>query len=782
MRKLSIKGLIVAAFALILAMALGATASLLVTDRMTREALARHDQAMHEAAGMHHPAAAVATYRELKDVIALSTRVTLAMRIATFLIGLVLAVMVYRHVAQMVATTADFAGRIERGDFAARFATEAGGETAALAGALNRMVDRLREAAEHEAAASRRLAFLVSATPAVIYATKAGGDYDVSYFSPNVRQQLGYTPEDFFNDSGFWANNIHPDDRERVLAQIESVFVTEHVTTEYRFRHHDGSWRWMHDETTLVRDAAGAPLELVGSRIDITQRKELEETLKRRDAILNAVAYGSTRFLRAGEESSEAQWQLAVEAVLAHLGEATGVSRIWIAQNSRASGADVTMRLVHRWMLPEFPVAKEDPLFKQDLSYQREGVGVEALRLRRGEVLQLRARDMPEMVRARLERLHIRSQLLAPIMLGSEWWGFMAFDDCVGERLWTETELEALRAAANLFGAAVAARTGRESLRASLETLGSVLEKLKRQSAEIERQNAELARASRMKSEFLAAITHELKTPLNAILGFADLLEAGIGGALAPEQKGHVDEILGAGKELLGLVNRLLELARLDAGKTPLAPAQTHLGALLREAAAAHAAAAQARGIAVAVEADEIEANVDARLLRRLLDELIDNAIKFNREGGTVTLKAGTSPSPQPRSAPHGRLDTADRLRGPEAVLPEFPARPIEGEGEILPSPLAPEGYFLRGAGEGQGERGSVVIEVADTGIGIPKEDQARLFQPFAQLDAALARQYAGTGLGLALVRRIAELHGGSIAVDSTPGEGSRFTVLLPRG
>lgn len=690
LNRLSLKALITAVMIVILALA--AAASVFVIDRMTREALATI--------------------------------------MAGFLVGLALAAVVYRRVARMVAAAEDFCARIERGDFAARSAAEGGAEggaeAAALAATLNRMVDRLRDAVEREEAARKRLSFLVAATPAVIYAGKAEGDYGATYISPNIRQQLGWAPEDFIDDPGFWANHIHPEDRARVLALMDKLPTENSVVEEYRFRHQDGTWRWMHDEMALVRDESGAPREVVGSWLDITQRKELEASLKRRDAILNAVAYGATRLLRAGEEASAAQWQLAVEAVLAHIGEATGVSRIWIAENANMPDGDVTLRFIHCWTQPEFRVADDDPLFAQALSYQHEGIGVEALRLRRGEILQVRAGDLPAAIRARFERLGIRSHVLAPIMAGNDWWGFMAFDDCVAEKSWPEIEQEALRAAANLFGSAIAARAGREALRASMESLGSVLEKLKRQSAEIERQNVELARANRMKSEFLAAVTHELKTPLNAILGFADLLAADLAGELAQQQREYVGDILGAAHQLHGLVNRLLDLAQIDAGKKTFMPEETDIGALLHDAAAAHAAAAQARGIVITVEENNVVASVDAHLLRQLLNELIGNAIKFNRDGGTVTLRAGVSPSPL--------------------------------------------------AGEGQ-----VIIEVIDSGIGIAAADQAHLFESFVQIDAKLGRKYGGTGLGLALARRIAEMHGGSIAVDSAPGQGSRFTVQLPQ-
>lgn len=687
MRTLSLKTLIVSAMTVILAMV--AVAAVFVVDGR-----------MHEA---------------------------LLMISAAFLTGIVLAAVAYGRVAEMLAAAGDFSRRIERGDFAARFATGTGGETAALAGALNRMVDRLRAAAETDATTSQRLSFLLFTSPDVIYAAKAGGDRGTTYISPNVRRQLGYAPEDFLGDPGFWLDNIHPEDRAGVLARLPDLFAGGHVETEYRFRHRDGTWRWMRDEATLVRDAAGEPLELVGSWTDITVRQELEMSLKQRDAILNAVAYGSMRFLRAGEMDSSAQWNLAVEAVLTRIGEATAVARIWVVENESTPAGDLVARTIHRWARTEFAVADTDTPFAGDMHYRREGLSVEALRLRRGELLRVRAQDLPAPVQVRMDRLGIHSQLLVPIAVGNDWWGFMAFDDCAGERSWPEIELEALRAAANLFGAGISARAGRDALRASLESLNSVLARLRRQSGEIERQNSELARANRMKSQFLAAITHELKTPLNGILGFADLLDAGLAGELSPQQRAYVGDILGAAQQLHGLVNRLLDLAQIDAGKQPLNPGETDLGILLRDVARAHEAAAHVRRITMTVEETGVVARLDARLVRHLLDELVDNAIKFNRDGGTVTLRASID-------------------------------------------------------GEGQGARGNVILEVSDNGIGIAATDLPHLFEPFIQVDGALDRRYGGTGLGLALARRIAELHGGTIAVDSTMGQGSRFTVQFPQG
>jgi len=782
MTRLSIKALIVAVFALILAMALAATAQLYVSDGMTREALARHEQAVHS----RDHAAIDATQRELEQTLALGTRLTLAMRIATFLVGLALAVLVYRRVARLVDATTGFAGRIERGEFGARFEAAAGGETARLADALNRMVGRLHAAAESEAALRQRLEALLDAAGEGIYGVDRGGR--CTWCNPACARLIGRAQADLVGRN--MHEVLHHTRADGSPYPVEACRLFQ-VMRDGRELRADDEVFWRADGTPFAVEYWSQPLrqggEIVGAVVffaDISERKALEAALVRRDAILGAIAFGASRFLAAAETPSAAQWHLAVEQVLSHLGEATGVSRIWIAENRRTPGDEPRVRVAHRWAKAEFHVPDSEPMFTEQPSYRSLGMEVEALRLRRGELLQLRQSELPEAMRARFARLGIRSQLVAPIMAGEEWWGFIVFDDCAAERAWSEAELEALATAAGLFGAARLARSGREALRASLEQLGSAVEKLKGQSAEIQRQNAELARASRMKSEFLAAVTHELKTPLNGILGFADLLEAGSGGPLTPEQKGHLGEILGAGRQLNGLVSRLLELAQLEAGKASFAPQETDVGVLLRQAAAAQEAAARARGIAITVEAEDALALADPRLLRRLLDELVDNAVKFNRDGGSVTLRAvsGTAVGAEaPPTTPHPSTGAAVGAEAPPTETLTTEEEGVVG-GASAPTAAPPQSPAQAGSVGGASAPTNrwIEITIADSGHGIPAEDLPRLFQPFVQLDAALARQHGGTGIGLVLAQRIAELHGTRIEAHSTPGAGSMFSLRLP--
>lgn len=125
-----------------------------------------------------------------------------------------------------------------------------------------------------------RLEHLLSASPAVIYTSKTDGDYCATFISDNITTQLGYEPRDFTNNPGFWVDGIHPDDRERVLAERPEVLEHGRYVHEYRFRHKDGSYRWMHDKLRLVNDNGGSPREIVGSWIDITGRVQLEDELR----------------------------------------------------------------------------------------------------------------------------------------------------------------------------------------------------------------------------------------------------------------------------------------------------------------------------------------------------------------------------------------------------------------------------------------------------------------------------------------------------------------------
>jgi|HubBroStandDraft_1064217.scaffolds.fasta_scaffold02436_4 PAS domain S-box-containing protein len=269
---------------------------------------------------------------------------------------------------------------------------------------------------------------------------------------------------------------------------------------------------------------------------------------------------------------------------------------------------------------------------------------------------------------------------------------------------------------------------------------------LKRFEHTLQQKNLELEGASRMKSEFLANMSHELRTPLNAIIGFSEVLRDGLMGAMTEQQRGFIGDIFSSGKHLLSLINDILDLSKIEAGKMllDLEPVQTstlfvNSLSIIREKAAD-------RHIRLSMDAVEELGSIqaDSRKVKQIVYNLLSNALKFTAEGGRVNLHVGR--------VSHARVGQ--------------PSGSWTGRSFPLPADN-PFAEFLE-------------ISVTDSGIGISREGLDGLFKPFSQIDSGLARKFQGTGLGLAMVKLLAELHGGALAVQSAVGEGSCFTVWLP--
>jgi protein-histidine pros-kinase len=235
-------------------------------------------------------------------------------------------------------------------------------------------------------------------------------------------------------------------------------------------------------------------------------------------------------------------------------------------------------------------------------------------------------------------------------------------------------------------------------------------------------QDHKLQEANRHKSEFLAKMSHELRTPLNGILGFAEFLIDEKPGAINPKQREYLHEILQSGRHLLQLINDVLDLSKIEAGKMGLKPEHFFVEKAIREATGAVQLMAEKKRIliSIAVGPEVGAVHLDPGKFKQVLYNLLSNAVKFTGEKGRVNVCANTHPP--------GRFQ----------------------------------------------------LQVQDTGIGIPREDFDRLFGEFQQLESGMRRSFGGTGLGLALTKRIVELQNGSITVESEPDKGSTFTVVLP--
>ncbi|MCB1759991.1 MAG: response regulator [Gammaproteobacteria bacterium] len=251
----------------------------------------------------------------------------------------------------------------------------------------------------------------------------------------------------------------------------------------------------------------------------------------------------------------------------------------------------------------------------------------------------------------------------------------------------------------------------------------SLAQRVEERTRELHLVNLELARTARAKDEFLATMSHELRTPLTSILGISEMLVDQLYGPLQQQQIKVIDTIHESGNHLLTLINDILDVVKVEAGKMELAWDTVPVVQLCEASLRLIGQSAKRKKLQVTSELDPLCGTLqcDARRMKQLLVNLLGNAVKFTPEGGSIGLRVST--------------DNA---------------------------------------------KGQICFTVWDTGIGIPEELQRKLFQPFVQLDSQLTRRYSGTGLGLALVYRMAELHGGRVSVESTPGEGSRFSVHLP--
>jgi signal transduction histidine kinase/CheY-like chemotaxis protein len=294
--------------------------------------------------------------------------------------------------------------------------------------------------------------------------------------------------------------------------------------------------------------------------------------------------------------------------------------------------------------------------------------------------------------------------------------------------------LDLQRAASRLRGGEFAARLPEDRgdelgdlaaafnrMAAALQDLYTNMEaKVAERTATLKATNLELARASQVKSEFLARMSHDLRTPLNAVIGFADLLLAEQSGPLNDKQQRYLGHVTNAGRHLLELINDILDISRVEAGRLEIHPEPCQVPPILEEMLALFRNQAQARRITLAVEIGSPlgELTADRIRFQQIVHNLLSNAVKFTPEGGLVTVAA--------------------RQFGLELDL-----------------------------------------AVRDTGIGIPPEDHQRIFEAYEQAGTSEGKQ-KGTGLGLAITKRLVELHGGSIRVEGAPGQGSTFVVRLP--
>ncbi len=323
-----------------------------------------------------------------------------------------------------------------------------------------------------------------------------------------------------------------------------------------------------------------------------------------------------------------------------------------------------------------------------------------------------------------LQQAQIKSKMIAPIIVQDRLWGLLIAHQCQQHRHWEETEATFLQHVAEHLAVAVSQASLYQQLRQQTVSLEScVIERTQNLHDALTAAES----ASVTKGEFLSTMSHELRTPLTYIIGMSATLLRWSFGDLSDRQRSYLNTINQSGEQLLDIINNILEFANIESGRSLLDFGELSLSELTDTLANQYQESSEKRGITFSVEskltpetAPETDLfRADASRLQQIISNLLHNAIKFTPSGGQVTLRVWR-------------------------------------------------------------ERQTAVFQVEDTGIGIPESQRDVLFETFKQLESPFQREYSGTGLGLAMTKRLVELHSGSIQVDSQVGQGSTFTVRLP--
>jgi PAS domain S-box-containing protein len=512
-----------------------------------------------------------------------------------------------------------------------------------------------RKAAEEEKAkAHARLSRLLTSSPAVIYSYRATGDFAPTFVSENIRDWLGYEPQEYLEHPNFWWSRVHPDDLAAVRAESAHLFKKGSHTLEYRFLKKEGAYCWVHDVQQLIRDEKGQLAEVVGSWSDITARKQLGEAL--------AAAQEATL-----KETREAQSRLidAIETISEGFSLYDSEDKL-ILSNSRYR-----------------------ELFASYADFMVRGTTFEAIlrtAIERGVIKDAEGR-CDAWIEERMARHHAASETHVQHHSDGRWIQ-------VSER---------------------------KTATGGVVAIYADITELKQREAELAAARDAADEANRTKSSFLANMSHELRTPLNAIIGYSEILQED---AAEKGDKGPIDDLQKieiAGRHLLGLINNILDLSKIEAGKMDVFIESIDIQALLEEVLSIVKPLADKSGnvIKMVCPADIGSFRSDQTKVKQCLLNLLSNADKFTSKG-TLTL----------------------------TVAREAGSR--------------------------------VCFRVLDTGVGMTKEQLGRLFQAFSQSDASTAKRFGGTGLGLAITKHFCTMLGGDVTVESTPGTGSTFFITLP--
>ncbi|HKB25057.1 MAG TPA: PAS domain S-box protein [Methylomirabilota bacterium] len=526
-----------------------------------------------------------------------------------------------------------------------------------------------------------------------------------------------------------WGTLVAPADRERMAERTRRALAGEKLPSLFEVATlcKDGRVVPLEGRTRMLRDRQGRPIGFQGIYRDITDRKLGEEALRESEARYRAMFSEAEEHRQLLDRlyrltaSMQMSWdpQDRLRAFVQGVHEILGFDRFYVAlvsadQTTFDVATAVGVEMFER--LPLSPAA--GPLYHAFATRRPLAILTDEELLR-----------VPPVAAEYRDRAYFRSRrfIVVPLVAGDRVIGVASADNKTTRRPITPASVELFTLVCQQLATALeearlyAEGRGREQeIAARNRELTEALEQNARLLRELEEKSTQLEVASRHKSEFLANMSHELRTPLNAIIGFSEVLLERMFGELNAKQEEYLRDIFASGHHLLSLINDILDLSKVEAGRMELELADFDLGEALTSAATLVRERAGRKEIAlhVTVDARLGQVRVDERKIRQVLLNLLSNAIKFTPERGRIEVRAV----------------------------------PADGVAQV---------------------------SVTDTGVGIAPEDQETVFEEFRQVGASSAKQ-EGTGLGLALCRKLVELHGGKIWIESQVGVGSTFTFTIP--
>jgi PAS domain S-box-containing protein len=525
-----------------------------------------------------------------------------------------------------------------------------------------------------------------------------------------------------------FVNSLYPDDRQATLTLVqEAVAGKAEYDTEFRVIHPDGSIHFLKCYGAVMRDDQGNPLRVIGVNFEITEQKQAEQTI-RQQAEKETLLRQITQRIR-----ESLNLQTIFDTACQEIRQFIQSDRVGIFRFYPESGFDdgeFVAESLKEGCSSVLAIRIHDHCFGEDYAKSYTEGHFQVI----NDVLQS---NLQECHKAVLSQFQIRANLVIPILCGQKLWGLLCIHTCTAPRIWQPDEIDLIQQIAGQLAISIQQANLLEQLQQELKERQVAQQQLTERNQQLALSNEELARATRLKDEFLANMSHELRTPLNAILGMTEGLQEQVYGPINPKQLRSLQTIERSGFHLLGLINEILDLAKIESGQLELECGPTAIAPLCRSSLAFIKQQALNKRIQIQTQIpqDLPDIWIDERRIRQVLINLLNNAVKFTPEGGNVTLEATLA---------------------------------VNSAMASLVSDSSPSTQTC------------LRIAIIDNGIGITPENIPKLFQPFIQVDSALNRQYEGTGLGLALVKRLVELHGGRVSLTSEFGKGSCFTIDLP--